>query len=55
MQTAVTAGNYHEINLRDKVIVATMVERLRRKGGALTTQDFENIPFDDLRLDPHAV
>ena len=26
MQTAATAGNYHEVNLRDKVLIATVVE-----------------------------
>ena len=49
MQTAVTAGNYHQVNLRDKVIVATMTEKLLRKG-ALTKADFEDIPFDILRI-----
>eukprot|EP00035_Acanthoeca_spectabilis_P037152 m.43759 g.43759 ORF g.43759 m.43759 type:complete len:437 (-) comp8466_c0_seq1:2478-3788(-) len=49
MQTAVTAGNYHEVNFRDKVLVATLIERLRRNG-QLTKADFENLPFDDLRV-----
>ena len=49
MQTAITAGNFHQVNLRDKVIVATMTEKLRRKG-ALTKADFEEIPFDILRI-----
>ena len=30
MQTVVTAGNYHQINVRDKVIVAVCVEWLRK-------------------------
>merc|ERR1712146_398625 len=28
MQTAVTSGNYHEVNLRDKVLIALLVEKL---------------------------
>ena len=47
-QTAVTAGNYHEVNPRDKVIVATMLEKFRHKNGKLTQSDFEHLPFDDL-------
>eukprot|EP00038_Savillea_parva_P019980 m.30019 g.30019 ORF g.30019 m.30019 type:complete len:486 (-) comp4656_c0_seq1:24-1481(-) len=49
MQTAVTAGNYHEVNFRDKVIIVTVVERLRRNG-KLTIEDFALLPFDDLRV-----
>ena len=47
MQTAVTAGNYHQVNVRDKVLVAYLVERLRRRG-SLRRSDFEMLPFDDL-------
>ena len=47
--TAVTAGNYHEVNGRDKVLVAYLVERLRRRGHLLRG-DFELLPFDDLQL-----
>ena len=32
-QTAVTAGNFHQFNLRDKVIVSVMIERLREDQG----------------------
>ena len=53
-QTAVTAGNYHEVNPRDKVIVALIVEKLRRGGGKLTQQDFAGLPFDDLTWNPPA-
>jgi hypothetical protein len=28
-QTAVTSGNYHEVNPRDKVLAALMIEKLR--------------------------
>jgi hypothetical protein len=48
-QTAVTAGNYHEFNLRDKVIASMLIERLRRNG-KLEKNDFAAIPFDDLRV-----
>lgn len=50
MQTAVTAGNVHEVNPRDKVLVALIVERLRRNGGVLTKSDFQLLPFDMLRV-----
>ena len=43
------AGNFHEVNYRDKVIIASVVERLRKKG-KLTKVDFVNIPFDDLMI-----
>eukprot|EP00729_Bicosta_minor_P007347 gene7347-25692_t len=49
MQTAVTAGNYHQVNVRDKVIVAAVVERLRKKG-SLAKADFANLPFDDIMV-----
>ena len=49
MQTAVTAGNSHQVNPRDKVLVAVMVERLRRNG-KLAKRDFAALPFDDLRV-----
>jgi len=49
MQTAVTAGNFHEVNYRDKVVIASIVERLRKKG-KLTKADFVNMPFDDLMV-----
>ena len=48
-QTVVTAGNYHEVNERDMVLVSYMLERLRRRGW-LTKSDFELLPFDDLRM-----
>ena len=48
MQTAVTSGNFHEVNARDLVLVAMLVERLRRKG-AVGRDDMELLPFDDLQ------
>ena len=39
------AGNFHEINYRDKVTLGVMVERLRRKGG-LTRSHFDDLPFN---------
>lgn len=48
MQPAVTAGNYHEVNLRDKVIVTTVVEQLR-EDGALNPTNPPRLPFDDLK------
>lgn len=52
-QTAANLGNYHENNYRDKVVIALMIERLRREGGILS-QHFDDIPFDVLRLGPYA-
>ena len=49
MQTAVTAGNYHEVNPRDKVLVSILIEKLRRHG-QLTKADFASLPFDDLMV-----
>ena len=49
MQTAITSGNFHEVNPRDKVLVSVLVERLRRVG-ALEKADFEHLPFDNLRV-----
>ena len=51
-QTAITAGNYHEVNPRDKVLVSVMVEKLRRNNGVLTSADFVGLPFDDLTWNP---
>ena len=48
-QTVVTAGNYHEYNLRDKVVASMMIEKLRRNE-KLGKDDFVAIPFDDLRV-----
>ena len=39
------AGNFHEINYRDKVTLGVMIERLRRKGG-LQRKHFEDLPFN---------
>ena len=49
MQTAVSSGNFHEVNLRDKVITSWLIERLRATGGALAPEDFARLPFDMLR------
>ena len=49
MQTVVTAGNFHEVNPRDKVLIAIMIEKLRRRG-KLEKADFAMLPFDDLRI-----
>jgi len=49
MQTAVTSGNYHQVNQRDKILISIMIEKLRRKGN-LTKEDFAFLPYDDLRI-----
>ena len=47
-QTAVTAGNIHQVNYRDRVVVAWLIERLRA-GGAVDEQFLKGLPFDLLR------
>ena len=47
MRTVVTAGNFHQVNLRDKAVVAHLTEVLRAKG-ALTEADLAVLPFDIL-------
>ena len=47
-----STGNYHEVNPRDKVLAALMIEKLRRGNGVLTKADFQNLPFDDLTWNP---
>lgn len=39
------AGNYHEINYRDKVTMGVMIERLRRKDG-IQRKHFDDLPFN---------
>ena len=48
MQTAVTRGNWHEVNLRDKVIISVIVEKFRASNGELHSDDFKDLPFDIL-------
>jgi hypothetical protein len=48
-QTAVTAGNIHQVNYRDRVVVAWLIERLRA-GGAIDMQFVKGLPFDLLRV-----
>lgn len=47
MQTFVTDGNIHQVNLRDKVVVSYLVEKLR-KYGAVYESDMKWVPFDVL-------
>ena len=48
MRTAVTAGNFHEVNFRDKVIVASVVEAFRAQGGRTVPDNVKQLPFDIL-------
>eukprot|EP00462_Mataza_sp_D1_P007473 CAMPEP_0175119978 /NCGR_PEP_ID=MMETSP0087-20121206/366_1 /TAXON_ID=136419 /ORGANISM="Unknown Unknown, Strain D1" /LENGTH=395 /DNA_ID=CAMNT_0016401375 /DNA_START=163 /DNA_END=1350 /DNA_ORIENTATION=+ len=43
--TSVTAGNIHEVNPRDRVIIASVVELWRRGSWKLTKEDLARIPF----------
>lgn len=47
-QTYSNYGNFHMMNYRDKVVVALMIERLRRPGG-LQLSHFKDLPFDILQ------
>jgi hypothetical protein len=42
--TAVTSGNIHEVNERDRVVIASTLERWRGQG-LLVRDDLERIPF----------
>lgn len=46
-QTYANWGNWHELNYRDKVVLALMAERLRRPG-SITRAHFEDLPFNIL-------
>jgi hypothetical protein len=46
--TAVTQGNAHEVNPRDKVILGGLLEELR-VGGKLTRAFIDALPFNTMR------
>ena len=43
--TAATTGNVHEVNPRDRVIIASLIQRWLHRGGALEEEDIRFIPF----------
>ena len=45
MQSFVTEGSIHQVNVRDKVIMASLIETFRRKG-FLGRTDMLSVPFD---------
>jgi len=45
----VTTGNAHEINLRDKVVIGSLLDKWRINGGALTAADIDELPFNTMR------
>jgi hypothetical protein len=47
-QTCVTAGNVHEVNLRDKAVFASLLDKYRI-AGALSRADLDALPFNLLR------
>ena len=50
MRTAVTTGNIHQVNYRDKLLAGLLIEKLRRgAGGAIPRSEFERMPFDLLQ------
>ena len=46
--TAATVGNAHEMNSRDKTILALLLDKLRI-AGALTAADVDELPFNTMR------
>jgi hypothetical protein len=46
--TAATVGNAHEVNFRDKVIIASLLDNLRIQGN-LSASQVEYLPFNTLR------
>ena len=49
MQSMATAGNIHQVNLRDKVVATYAIEKLRLKG-VVSKQDLVAVPFDVLQV-----
>ena len=49
-----TFARMRQVNPRDKIIVAVMIEKLRRNDGVLTSRDFVGLPYDDLTWNPGA-
>lgn len=47
-QTAITSGNIHEVNVRDRVIIASLLDELRIAGN-LTRAQLDKLPFNTLR------
>eukprot|EP00944_MAST-04C_sp_MAST-4C-sp1_P013852 g13852.t1 len=43
--TTVTSGNIHEVNERDRVVLASIIEAWRSHGGQLEEDDLKRIPF----------
>ena len=48
--TSVTEGNIHEINPRDRVIIAYAIDTWEKNGGHLTEEDIRRIPFSKTPL-----
>lgn len=46
--TAVTVGNAHEVNSREKTIIAGLIDQLRIQGGFLPDQ-LSHLPYNTLR------
>ena len=42
------SGNVHEVNPRDRVVLAMLLDKLRI-AGALTAADLDSLPFNTLR------
>ena len=47
-KTVVTTGNIHEVNVRDRVIIASLLDKLRI-AGELSRADLDTLPFDTMR------
>jgi hypothetical protein len=47
-RTCVTSGNVHEVNPRDRVVFAMLIDKLRI-AGRITQADVDTLPFNLLR------
>ena len=47
-QTAVTSGNVHEVNPRDRIIIGSLLDKLRI-AGSLSRAELDSLPYNTLR------
>ena len=47
--TCVTTGNAHEINVRDRVVIGSLLDKWRISNGTLSAADVDELPFNSMR------
>ena len=47
--TCVTTGNAHEVNVRDRVVIGSLLDKWRIAGGVLSAADVDELPFNSMR------